>query len=149
MKTVAALIAGILLLPAFAYSQNNKDVPSAVSEAFETANPDVRFVRWKAEGAVFKAEYRDRGMRRAIEMDSAGTVLSTTSQIRTNELPASVNTWVKENYPDYFIETAEVVEKNGKKYYQVEIERTMKEIDIQFNMEGAIIPESLPKDEKK
>lgn len=146
MRTVAALIAGILLFPALAYSQNNKDVPATVTQAFETAYPDVRFVRWKSEGAIFHAEYRDRGMRRVIEMDSAGTVLGMTSQVRTSELPANVSEWVKTNYPEYFIETVDIVEKAGKRFYKVEIERTMKEIDIEFDMEGKIIPESLPKD---
>lgn len=147
MRTVAALIAGLILFPALAYSQNNKDVPAAVTEAFETTYPDVRFVRWKSEGAVFKAEYRERGMRRVIEMDSAGTVVAMTSQVRTSELPSDVGNWVKENYPEYFIETVDIVEKAGERFYKVEIERTMKEIDIAFDMEGKIIPESLPKDE--
>lgn len=119
---------------------NEKDVPAAVKNAFTKAFPNVKNAKWSKEDAnEFEAEFRAGKEEKSAVFDSNGTWINTETEIETNELPASVQSSIKKQYPGYKIREAEILETpNGVKSYEVEIKKGGMKHEIVLSADGAI-----------
>ncbi|WP_291906393.1 PepSY-like domain-containing protein [Chitinophaga sp. CB10] len=113
-------------------------VPAAIVKAFKLKFPRTSKVEWEKKGNSYEAEFKvDRRDYKAI-YDAAGKLQTYKREIRANELPAAVRNAISSQYKDYRIDEADRLEKNGKVYYQVELDGEPHDQKVVFNANGTV-----------
>lgn len=116
-----------------------RDVPSVVSNAFDAAYPDARDIEWEKEGDQFEVEFEVKDVDQVALLDNSGNLVMYKKDIRVSELPAAVTDAIKQNYDNKQIDDADLVEKDGTTYYQVELEGGIRDEEIVFSEDGQVV----------
>jgi len=117
-----------------------EEVPAKVRTSFTTAHTNVQDIEWEKKGDHFKVEFESNKMDHDIWYDAEGNVVKSKMEITESELPAAVVSAVKKAYADYKIDSVEVLEMNGAKTYEVEIEKGwLKERKLIIDASGKVI----------
>lgn len=138
-------IAAILLLTAA--SANAQDlmtsqVPTDLNTSFQKAYPNATDVEWEMEGENYKVEFDMGKMDNEIWYSKDGNTIKTEMEITENDLPAAAKNTAQSKYPDYKIDEVEMTEENGKKTYEVELEKWFQEdIKLVISENGTLISE--------
>ncbi len=98
-------------------------IPANLSTNFQKAYPNATEVEWDLEGENYKVEFDQDNMETEIWYSKSGAIVKTEMEITENELPAAVKKTVQSKYPKYKIDEVEITEENGKKTYEVELEK--------------------------
>lgn len=114
-------------------------VPKKVKEAFKKQKPNVKKVEWEKEGANFEAEFMENGVENELVFDKNGKLIAKETKMKTSALSQSIKNAVSKNYTAYKIVDAEKVEMNGKTYFEVEIEKSGKEMELLYDKNGKFI----------
>jgi hypothetical protein len=148
MKTLI-ILSILLLVTGRTQAQNVKanEIPKKVQQAFENKFPDVKKVEWSKENAdEFEAEYKINGIERSSNFDKDGQWLVTETEIKAEQLPATIMTVIKNDFSNYKIEEIEKVETSfNELFYEVTLEKKKSNLEVKFSSEGKI----LSKEEKK
>ncbi|MGO3719374.1 MAG: PepSY-like domain-containing protein [Mesonia hippocampi] len=94
---------------------------------FQKAYPNATDVEWEMEGENYKVEFDMGKMDNEIWYSIDGNTIKTEMEITENDLPSAVKNTVQSKYPDYKIDEVEMTEENGKKTYEVELEKWFQE----------------------
>jgi hypothetical protein len=139
MKKVI-LLAGIAISSAScAQSKENKEVPKVVSEAFAKEYPNTK-VEWDIEDDGFEAEFKLNGKDASADYDKNGNKLAIEIEVNESELPTSVLTYIKTNYPNQKIkESAKITDSKNVVTYEAEIKIDGKKSDLIFDTNGKLI----------
>ena len=139
MKKVI-LLAGIAISSAScAQSKENKVVPKVVSEAFAKEYPNTK-VEWDIEDDGFEAEFKLNGTDASADYDKNGNKLAIEIEVNESELPTSVLTYIKTNYPNQKIkESAKITDSKNVVTYEAEIKIDGKKSDLIFDTNGKLI----------
>ena len=139
MKKVI-LLAGIAISSAScAQSKENKVVPKVVSEAFAKEYPNTK-VEWDIEDDGFEAEFKLNGKDASADYDKNGNKLAIEIEVNESELPTSVLTYIKTNYPNQKIkESAKITDSTNVVTYEAEIKIDGKKSDLIFDTNGKLI----------
>lgn len=139
MKKVI-LLAGIAISSAScAQSKENKVVPKVVSEAFAKEYPNTK-VEWDIEDDGFEAEFKLNGKDASADYDKNGNKLAIEIEVNESELPTSVLTYIKTNYPNQKIkESAKITDSKNVVTYEAEIKIDGKKSDLIFDTNGKLI----------
>ncbi len=100
-----------------------EEVPTHLKTTFNDSYAKVTDVEWEKKGDHFKVEFEINKMDHDVYYDAQGKVLKSKIEISEKDLPSVVASAVKTKYPDYKIDSVEVIEENGSKTYEVEIEK--------------------------
>tara|TARA_R110000772_G_scaffold74718_4_gene162721 strand:- start:1093 stop:1530 length:438 start_codon:yes stop_codon:yes gene_type:complete len=117
-------------------------VPTNLITNFQKEYPNATDVAWELEGENYKVEFDMGKMENETWYSKDGNTIKTEMEITENNMPQAVKNTAKSKYPDYKIDEVEVTEENGKKTYEVELEKWFQEdIKLVISESGALISE--------
>lgn len=115
-------------------------VPANLKTKFSQSYTNVKDVEWEKKDNYYKVEFEINRMDHDIWYDSEGKVVKSKIEVASSELPSAVASAVKNAYPDYKIDSAEVLVNNGTTTYKVEIEKGWtKERNLIIDASGKIV----------
>ncbi|SHM73519.1 Putative beta-lactamase-inhibitor-like, PepSY-like [Chitinophaga jiangningensis] len=132
-----------IVLFAFAGYATAQDIPAsqvpvAIVKAFKLKFPRTSKVEWEMKGNLYEAEFKvDRREYKAL-YDAAGKLQTYKREISPNELPAAVRNAIATQYKGFHIDDADRLEKNGKVYYQVDLDGKPHDEHVVFNANGTV-----------
>lgn len=134
--TVALLIAGAFSSGAMAQKISSAKVPAAVKNAFASAYPAVKKVKWEKEKGDFEAGFMQGSAEMSAVFKADGSQLESEMEIKATELPAAVTTYIKQNYKGAAIkEAAKITKTGGEVFYEAEV----KGKDLLFDKDGKFV----------
>jgi len=120
-----------------------KDVPAAVKEAFQKQFGGAKEVEWEKEEGKFEVEFEQNHKEMSAVFTASGALEETEVEIKKEELPASVLSYVSQNYKGEKIkEAAKITKANGEINYEAEV----KGKDLMFDANGNFL---MAKEEKE
>ena len=126
---VATLMLSVYSLASYAQRDINiTDVPAAVQDAFKSAFADATDVEWEMHDNQYVAEFemQDDTDYHAL-FDASGKMISQKQEIEKTALPTEVVTAIQKDYPDFEVDDAEKLIQGGDTYYQVELDKFLRE----------------------
>ncbi len=132
--TLTTLLVGTTLM-SFAQS-----TPTKVQDAFNTKFPNAKSVEWEKENDTeWEAEFKLNGIEYSANFGTDGTWKETEHEIKVNELPENVKNTLANEFSEYEIEEAEMVETSDFNGYEVEIEKGEETMEVVFDKSGKVI----------
>lgn len=98
-------------------------IPANLNSSFQQAYPNATDIEWEMDGMNYKVEFELDKMDNEIWYSKEGKVVKSEMEVTENDLPSAVSSAIKEKYSDYSVDEVEVTEMDGKKTYEVELEK--------------------------
>ena len=138
MKTYLLLFLTSLGLSAAACSQRltAKDTPALVQNSVKARFPYATEVEWEKKKDLFEAEFIQGQQEHSVLLDVTGTIRMIKQDIAATELPAAIAQVLEKNYAAYTLDDSERIEKEGEVFYQVELEKGIREQHLVFGANG-------------
>jgi hypothetical protein len=138
MKTSPMIWLALAGLPLAACSQGlaARDTPALVKNTLKARFPYAREVEWEKKQDLFEAEFIQGQQEHEVWIDATGTILLIRQDIAAAELPAAVARTLERKYGTYTVEEPARIEKNGRLYYQVDLEKGFREQSRRFGADG-------------
>jgi len=99
------------------------EVPSNLTDSFQKENPNATDVEWEMEGMNYKVEFDVDRMEHEIWYSKDGETVRREQELSKKDLPSSITDMIESKYSEYKIDSVEMTEKDGKKTYEVELEK--------------------------
>lgn len=115
-----------------------KDVPKAVINNFEKAFPDARDMEWEKEKDHYEVDFEVEETDFSARYDANGNRIMYKQDIRNQEIPDAVSSALQEDFAKYQVDDVEKVERDGKAYYQIELEGKIFDKKKIFTENGAL-----------
>ncbi|MDH7459757.1 PepSY-like domain-containing protein [Chitinophagaceae bacterium 26-R-25] len=113
----------------------NVQAPSAAEAAFKKSFPTATKAKWEKEGQHFEVNFLDGKKKMAAEYDASGNWIETEEEIAISELPAGVDTYVKQHQKGSIKEASKITKANGAINYEAEVNKQ----DLIFDKDGKFI----------
>lgn len=134
--TTAILIIASLATTTMAQKINSAKVPVVVKNAFKKAYPAVTGVKWEKEKGDYEAGFKQDGNVMSALFKADGMQTESEVDIKATSLPASVISYVKQNYKGAVIkEAAKITKAGGEVNYEAEV----KGKDLLFDKDGKFL----------
>ncbi|NEM96634.1 PepSY-like domain-containing protein [Pontibacter burrus] len=133
---VGFVLAGASVIAAQAQDVDSKDVPAAVKTALMQKYANATDLEWEKHGNNYEADFDVDRIDHAAMIDPSGKVLMTRRDIMKNDLPPAITSAIAQQYKSMRLDDMELVEKDGKKYYQVELDQQGQDKKIVFSADG-------------
>lgn len=121
------------------HSQDLKpsDVPANVKSALIKKYPEAKNVNWEKEKQNYEANWGGKSKEdNSVQLTPAGDFIEIVKAMPVNQLPKAITTYIKSNYKGMKIaEAGKVTDAQGKKTYEVEVNRK----DLIFDENGNFI----------
>lgn len=117
---------------------NPSDAPSVVLNTFKTNFPDARDVEWEKQGDDYEVEFDHNQIDHNAYIDASGKLILYKYDINPNDLPQAVKNTIQAEFKDYQIDDADLVEKDGEKLYEVELESNITDRQVAFTQDGEV-----------
>lgn len=117
-------------------------VPSVVRNTVATRFAGAGAVEWEKEQQNYEAEFRIDTVDYTVLVNPDGTLLRFKHEIKPAQLPPAVQQTLQSQYAGYEVDGTEKIEQDGQTYYQVEVEKGLKEMRLVVTPEGAITNET-------
>lgn len=132
---IIALIAG-----SFAKPVHGSKVPQAVKTSFSHDYPEARVIRWETtEKADFKVEYKIGETYGAAFYDAAGHFIEGDKIIEWKEVPLTGRLEVYHSGADKILNALKIVTADNKVFYQIDLRKDKKKVEVLLDEEGNII----------
>lgn len=139
-KIFLGAIAVLAINVAVAQNIHRSEVPSVISNKFNTQFPKVKDVEWEKGNNFYKVEFETvRGLDHDVWYDKSGEVVKHKEEIFSKDLPQVIKTSLKANYKNYLIDDVDKITEGDSITYKVEIEKLSEEITIFYKEDGTII----------
>ncbi|MEJ8757829.1 PepSY-like domain-containing protein [Pontibacter sp. H259] len=134
MKTLlfGFVFAGLAGFAVNAQNINPKDLPAAVTNAVSQKYTNASKVEWEMHETNYEAEFKINRVEHTVLVDPAGTIVMAKRDVDKKELPQAINTAIGQGKLD----DAEVLEKDGTTYYQVELDDKAGDKKLVFTADG-------------
>ena len=130
-------VMAIFALSAAAQKLKESQVPAAIKQAFQKAYPGT-VATWEKEGSNYEVNFKQNGKSMSSVIDSKGSIMETETDIAVNELPETIQHYVKQYYKGAAIkEAARIVKADGAVNYEAEVNGK----DVVFDADGKFIKE--------
>ncbi|WP_432411728.1 PepSY-like domain-containing protein [Rasiella sp. SM2506] len=124
MKNLKTITLALLATAAVsAQDVKTNQVPANLNNNFAQAYPNATNVEWEMEEMNYKVEFDLGKMDHEVWYSKTGSIVKTEFEILKTDVPAAVAATVQSKYPKYKIDEIEMTEENGKKTYEVELEK--------------------------
>lgn len=133
---VGFVLAGASVIAAQAQDVDTKDVPAAVKTALSQKYANATDLEWEKHGNNYEADFDIDRIDHAAMIDPSGKVLMTRRDIMKNDLPQAITSAIAQQYKSMRLDDMELVEKDGKKYYQVELDQQGQDKKVVFSADG-------------
>jgi lipopolysaccharide export system protein LptC len=126
MKKLVLAMA-LLSVSTLAYSQEKKEkeesvkVPSAVEKAFQKAFPNTK-AEWEDENGKFEGSFKYKGEEMSVVYNAQGVLEEKETEIKANQLPAAVSSYITKNKLGKIKEAAKIVKADGTVLYEAEVD---------------------------
>lgn len=137
---VATLMLSVYSLASFAQRDIDiSDVPAAVQGAFKAEFANATDVEWEMQDNQYVVEFemQDDTDYHAL-FDSSGKMIGQKQEIGETALPTEVVTAIQNDYPDFEVDDAEKLTKDGETYYQVELEKFLRDKKKVYSADGEL-----------
>lgn len=147
-KTILAflLVAGITLGVKAQDKKKEKisstDVPAAVQTSFSSNFANATDVEWKKKDADYKVSFELNDVDHHAMFSSTGTLISQGQKIQEAEIPAAVITALKKDHPDYKIDDAYTIVKDGTTSYKIKLDGTP-DLKVMYSADGTKITDKV------
>lgn len=112
------------------------EIPSVVLNAFEAEFDNPENLEWEKKGKDFEVEFEIAEVEHKALLDNAGKLLKSKKDITQAELPEAVVSILEAEFSDKKYDDFELMNINGEKYYQVEIDEMLKDKNLVFTASG-------------
>ncbi|GAA4434386.1 hypothetical protein GCM10023188_25260 [Pontibacter saemangeumensis] len=138
MKTIlfAFLFSGSVILGAHAQDIKEKEVPQAVTSALAQKYAGATNAEWEKEGDNYEAEFRVERTEHTVLLNPSGEVLVAKSDVPLNDLPQPIKSALDQKYKGMPVDDTEQLEKEGKTFYQLEVEENGTDRRLVFSADG-------------
>jgi actin-like ATPase involved in cell morphogenesis len=122
MKTIVLFfLAAGTLLSACQQKTGVSDIPGAVNEAFQKQFAGAKDVKWGREEGNFEVNFEQGEKEMSAVFTPSGVLDETEVEIKNNELPPAVVTYISHNYNSAEVEeAARITKANGEVLYEAE-----------------------------
>jgi len=130
---------GLLLSSGFsACSQdiNEKRVPALVKNALMAKFPKAVDIEWEKKKNLYEADYDVNQTEYTALIDASGNIVMYKQDIQITEIPAALSGTLQKSFADYKVDDPEKIQKDGKTFYQVELEKNNQELKKIFSEDG-------------
>ena len=137
---VATLMLFVYSLASYAQRDIDiSDVPAAVQDAFKAEFANAADVEWEMQDNQYIVEFemQDDTDYHAL-FDASGKMISQKQEIEETALPTEVVTAIQKDYPDFEVDDAEKLTKDGETYYQVELEKFLRDKKKVYSADGQL-----------
>lgn len=141
MILFAFLFSGSAVLAINAQDVPAKDVPQAVSSALTQQYATAKDLEWEKSGDNYEAEFDIEGTEHTVLISPSGEILMTKSDVLLDGLPQPVKSALDQKYKDMPLDDMELIERDGKTYYQVELDDTDTNRLLVFSADGQEVTE--------
>ncbi|RKS53387.1 putative PepSY-like beta-lactamase-inhibitor [Gillisia mitskevichiae] len=115
-------------------------VPANLNSNFQKEYANATDIEWELDKGNYKVEFDLDKMEKEIWYSKNGEVLKTEMEVAIEDIPTAVAATIKNNYPNYDIDEIELTEENGKKIYEVELEKWFNDdVKMLIAADGSII----------
>lgn len=126
-----------------------QDAPSSVKEAFEKKFPNAKSVKWEKENdAEWEADFKMNGIKYSANFLSDGSWKETEHEIKKSELPTEVQNTLNQQFNEYKIEEAEMVETSEFSGYEIEIEKGKEAIELVIDKSGKVLKQKTEEEDE-
>ena len=130
---VLLIILAAFITQAQAQKVNAKDVPAPVTNAFKVSHPTQKDIDWSKDGKNYEAEFDMNKEDVSITYDASGKLLDTEVEMEASALPASIQTYVENNYKEHEIrEASKTTDFSGVLTYEAQVQG----MDLIFDANG-------------
>ena len=112
------------------------EVPSVVLNALSSAHPTAANIDWEKQKDTYEAEFDIDTKDYTVLISSTGNVVKTKYDVANTELPETIQSQISSNYKNYKLDDVEMVETDGRKYYQVELDGKLKDKKLVLDEAG-------------
>ncbi|MBY0482413.1 MAG: hypothetical protein K2Q21_13730 [Chitinophagaceae bacterium] len=136
MKTL--FLVSTICLSLIASAQKIK-LPAAAKAAFEKAHSGASNIQYEKENGNYEVNFVENGKKMSVVVDAAGKILETEIEMKVNELPTTIQTYIKVHYKDSPLKSgAKIIKADGSTNFEAAI----KGKDVIFDATGKFIKES-------
>jgi len=115
-------------------------IPSLVLNTVLTKFPGASNIEWEKKKNYYEAEFKIDSVEHQLDIDADGHLLQQKKELHKSEIPVEIKQTVQSNYPEYKIDDADLIDKNGKLVYELELEaRGKKDKKIYCTADGKLI----------
>lgn len=138
MKTrlIFLLAAGSISLAGCNKLLQTKEAPALVHNTLMARFPYATEVEWDKKDGLFEAEFVQGEQDQAVLIDETGKIKMVKQEISPADLPAAVLQKIKQEYPSYQVDDLERIENGSLLFYQVELEKGLREKKLVLGPNG-------------
>lgn len=131
MKTASILAIALLLATTTACGQQEKNVPETVKAAFTKKFPEAQKVKWgKENDGEWEAEFKLDNREYSANFNLAGDWLETEYEINESEIPETITTTLKTEFPGYKLAESEISETADGRVFEFRFKNIRSEVII-------------------
>lgn len=136
--TIFSTLLAAVLFTACNRELRESNVPSVVKNTLAASFSYTGPVDWEKQQGNYEAEFGKDSLDYKALISPAGALLRYKQPITPNELPQPVQQTLQAQYRDYGVEDLERVVRGSEAYYQLELEKGLKELQLVVTADGAI-----------
>ncbi|HEY9006949.1 MAG TPA: hypothetical protein VIM75_12495 [Ohtaekwangia sp.] len=137
MKLSPVLLTSTLAVGVLCCGHHHKaKIPAGARQTLHTLYPKVSRASWKIEDGNYEASFHYEGKEASLVLTADGVLLEKEIEIPRSALPAAVLTILRQDYADYTLEEAAILESDGVVRYEAEVEGEDHKIDLIFDADG-------------
>jgi Skp family chaperone for outer membrane proteins len=134
-KIISLLFAACVSVAACNNKIDEAKIPAVVKETFAKDFPGIS-AKWDKENVDFEASFKMNDKTMSALYDDNGIRKETETDIKVDDLPASVKSYINDNYKGEKIKEAAIITKaNGEINYEAEVS----DLDVLFTKDGFFI----------
>lgn len=112
------------------------DVPSLVLNTFKATFTNAVDIEWEKKKDHYEADFEVGTADHEVRINPTGTILLHKQQMSTLDLPKVITDQLTAKFKDFKLDEADKLEKDGKVYYQVELDKRFTEKRMVFAENG-------------
>jgi hypothetical protein len=140
MKKIFSLLLLYACMAAASYAQK-KNIPAAVTNAFNAKFPGAAEVKWEKENSKeLEANFKWNNATVSANFGLDGSWVETETTINVNDLPVAVTSAINTKYPGAIFRLTEKIEKPGDKiFYEAVIKVNGRKKELELLPDGSFV----------
>ena len=142
MKIALSLFALLAVNVAVAQDLQESEVPANVLQVVKSEYPNATDVEWEMEKGHYEVEFEINRADHKMLIDKSGKVLYHKGELTENDLPEAVMKTIQSKYADRKIDDVDIITRDGKTYFEIELDGKIMDDEILISADGKIEKEN-------
>ncbi|RFN59061.1 PepSY-like domain-containing protein [Marixanthomonas ophiurae] len=117
---------------------DENQVPSVVVNALKVSFLNTTDREWEKSDEFFIVEFEKEDVDYTAKLNSKGEILKYKYEVNNEQLPEAVKKSISLTHPDAEIDDVELLFIDNKEYYQIEIEKSFKDLKKVIDLKGQV-----------